>query len=400
MIDLVLTENAQLALNTIQQKPTKGIPTWMAHIMQHRHLERLAGAQPGEYLRKPQDVYFKAQRTVGVCMLDQILWDNPMTMADRGYDESLGVPPPALDYLPYNPLTLDEDSDIHGATTGGVILLNGMRIDSPEKVVEHLERFVFPQIEKDIAEFNEDARVREILQEETNQQALLAPDILKAGFNFVYFPYLYYGIYGYEHYFMAYALYPDVMEKSFRLQAEYALLNNRAAARAYREGNLPPFQRIDFDIADSRGTLVSLKSLDKIWLPHFNRCLEPMLETDVRIIWHCDGNLMPMVPRLLEAGIRGFQGFQYEFGMDYEKICAMKTRDGDDLLILAGVSVSTTLPFGTSREVRDEMRWLVENGPPIGLFLGASSTITPEVSWDNLQTFVNGLNYYREHGRL
>jgi hypothetical protein len=76
-------------------------------------------------------------------------------------------------------------------------------------------------------------------------------------------------------------------------------------------------------MADSRGTLVDPKSLDKLWFPHFARCLEPMLETDVRMIWHCDGNLMEVVPRLLEIGVRGFQGFQYEDGMDYEKICAV-----------------------------------------------------------------------------
>jgi hypothetical protein len=50
-------------------------------------------------------------------------------------------------------------------------------------------------------------------------------------------------------------------------------------------------------MADGRGTLVNIKSLDKIWLPHFARCLEPVLNTGVRMIWHCDGNLMAMVPR-------------------------------------------------------------------------------------------------------
>jgi hypothetical protein len=39
------------------------------------------------------------------------------------------------------------------------------------------------------------------------------------------------------------------------------------------------------------------------------------------MIWHCDGNLMQMVPRLLDVGLRGFRGFPYEDGMDYEKIC-------------------------------------------------------------------------------
>ena len=41
-------DNARLALETIQQKATRGIPSWLLHIMQHSCLERLAGAGPGD----------------------------------------------------------------------------------------------------------------------------------------------------------------------------------------------------------------------------------------------------------------------------------------------------------------------------------------------------------------
>jgi uroporphyrinogen decarboxylase len=183
------------------------------------------------------------------------------------------------------------------------------------------------------------------------------------------------------------------------LQADLATLNNRAAARAYIAGDLPPLYRLDHDMADSRGTLVRPESLDRIWFPHFARCLEPLLRAGVRLIWHCDGNLMAMVPRLLEVGLHGFQGFQYEDGMDYARICRMKTREGAGLIVMGGVSVTRTLPYGTPDGVRRELRWLVENGPATGLFLGASSSITPGVPWRNVQTLVEGLKYYRTTGR-
>ncbi len=108
---------------------------------------------------------------------------------------------------------------------------------------------------------------------------------------------------------------------------------------------------------------------------------------------------MEMVPRLIEAGLGGFQGFQYEDGMDYEKICAMKTCDGEDLIIIAGVSVTVTLPKGTPADVKKEMAWLVEKGPKKGLFLGCSSSIAPGVPWENIQVLIEGFRYYREHGR-
>ncbi len=371
------SENQRLAYNTILHNPDKRVPSWLIHIMEHEYIEKLAGVAPGEYRKNPEDVYLKFQYAVGTCLIDQFIPDNPLTMGSKGYDHGE-----------------------RGATTGAEeIILDGITIDSPEAVVEHMEKVVFPNTKKAIEGFDEDRRVKEIIEGEKHIQARLGEGILKTGYAFIPFPGFGYGTYGYANYFMAYALYPEVIEKHFSIQADYALLHNKAAARAYKEGDLPPLYRLDHDMADSRGMLVDIKTLDKIWFPHFSRCLEPVLKTDVRLIWHCDGNLMGMVPRLLDVGIKGFQGFQYEDGMDYEKICKMKTKDGENLTIIGGVSVTRTLPSGTPDDVKREMKWLVDNGPETGLFLGGSSTIAPGVPWENIETLVEGLKYYREHGR-
>jgi hypothetical protein len=372
-----LGENARLALDTILQKPVAGIPSWLINPMEHRHIDRLAGVPEGQYGKAPETTYLAMQKAIGTCLLDQYIPTNPLSMGSHGYE-----------------------GGTRGATTGAAhIELDGVRIDSPEAVVEHLERCAFPRLHRQILDFDEDTRVEEIIAQEDRLQEELGVDILKSGYGFIGFPGFAYGGYGYEYYFAAYALYPEVMERHFALQADLALLNNQAAARAYLEADLPPLYRLDHDMADSRSTLVRVETLDKIWFPHFARCLLPLFATDVRLIWHCDGNLMDMVPRLLEVGLHGFQGFQYEDGMDYERISRMKTRQGDDLLIIAGVSVTRTLPFGTAQDVRQEMQWLVEKGPRTGLFLGGSSSIAPGVPWENMQALVEGFRHYRTAGR-
>ena len=372
-----LSPNAQLALDTVYQRPTTGVPTGLVHLMEHAHIERLAGVAPGAYKKSPREVYLKCILAIGVCGLDQFIPDNPLSMGDHGYEGAS-----------------------KGATTGAEqVICDGMAIDSPEAVVEHMEKFVFPSIRRGISEFNEDKRVRDIIEGERKIQEEFGPDILKTGYGFVSFPGFAYGSYGYVNYFSAYALYPEVMEKHYSLQADWCVLNNRAAARAYSEAKLPPMYRLDHDMADSRGTLVTPESLDRIWLPHFARCIEPVVKAGVRLLWHCDGNLMAMVPRLIEAGVSGFQGFQYEDGMDYERICRMRARDGSEMLIMAGASVTRTLPMGTADDVRREVKWLVEKGPRTGLFLACSSSVTPGVPWDNIAALVEGLNYYRTRGR-
>ena len=376
--------SAQMALDAILGKSTTGIPSWVLHPMEHGIIDSLAGVPEGTYRQKPIETYLQMQRNIGTGMIDQWIPDNPMSISDHGY----------------------EDNTPKGATTGAEnVVCDGIVIDSPEAVVEHLEKFAIPHQQKAVQQWQSDPKkhtsdlIRRIIADERKVQELFGSDILKAPYGVVGFPHTPYYTYGYQNYFMAYALYPEVMEKLFKVQADYCALRNRAVAQAYAEGNLPPYLRLDFDIADSRGTLVDIKSLDKIWFPHFARSLAPMLATNVKMIWHCDGNLMQMVPRLLEVGLKGFQGFQYEDGMDYVKICKMKTKAGEDLHIIGGVSVTRTLPFGKPEDVRKEIQWLVKNGPKTGLLLGGSSSIAPGVSLENMTAFVDGLKYYREHGR-
>ena len=81
-----MSENAQLALDTILQRPTEGIPSKTLFLMQHAIVERLAGAQPGDYRRDPAGVYLAMQRAVGTCLVDQWIPRNPLTMGDAGYE--------------------------------------------------------------------------------------------------------------------------------------------------------------------------------------------------------------------------------------------------------------------------------------------------------------------------
>ena len=130
------TKTAQLALDTIHQKHVKGIPSWLLNIMEYEHIERIAGAKPGDYLRYPEETYLAMQKNLGTCLLDQYIWDNPLSMGSKGYEGAS-----------------------HGATTGAdEIVVDGIVIDSPEAVVEHLEARVFPAIKAAIGGFDEDAR--------------------------------------------------------------------------------------------------------------------------------------------------------------------------------------------------------------------------------------------------
>lgn len=372
-------ESAQMVWDTLAKRPVKGIPTMWIHVMDTPFMEEMTGHAPGAYREAPDEVYLAFQRHVGVGAIDQYIPRNPLTMSTRGY----------------------ESRTPRGPTTGSEqIVCDGIVIDSPEAVAEHMERHLFPELASQIAacDPSDQAAVETLIEKECAQQQRFGPEILKIAYNAA-FPRLRYGRYGYVNYFMAYALYPELLAKDFALQADLAVRRNTIAARAIVRGGLPRLLRLDHDMADSRGTLVKIATLDAIWFPHLARAIKPLLDGGIRLIWHCDGNLMAMVPRLLEAGLGGFQGFQYEDGMDYEKICRMTDRNGDPLLIWAGASVTTTLPHGSRDDVAQELKWLVAHGPRQGLFLGASSSVLPGTNRRNIQALIAGLQHYRECGR-
>lgn len=368
--------SVQLAYDTLQKKKTEGIPTGLIHIMEHCVIERLACADPGDYKKDPYGVYFRMLENVGVNMVDQMLAENPLSMCDKGYEGGGG-----------------------SATTGGLPVIDGQVIDSTEACAEHIEFYDIPELKRKIKQFNEQQVIQDVISSESQAQRILGSGILKTGYAHLEFPTLQYYRYGYENYFMAYALFPDVIERMFKLQADYAVLKNKAVVKAFQYANLPLYHRLDHDMAHSRGLLVNIKSLKRCWIEEFERSIKPAVDAGFTLLWHCDGNLMELIPYLLEAGVNGFQGFQYEDGMDYVKICQMKDKLGQSLIIQAGVSVTCELPLGKPADVKNQMRFLVENGPETGLFLSMSSSCAPGTPWENIDTMIQGLNYYREHGR-
>jgi len=123
----------------------------------------------------------------------------------------------------------------------------------------------------------------------------------------------------------------------------------------------------------------------------------PLIANDIRIIWHCDGNVLPILPSLIEIGVSGLQGFQEEAGVYFAKLVPLKSRWGRPLILWGCVSVTTTLPFGSPEDVRAAVRRSYQlAGPGRGFGLASTSSIMPEVPDENIDALYL---YGREYGR-
>jgi hypothetical protein len=62
-------------------------------------------------------------------------------------------------------LKYETGSQLHGGATTGAkeLVLDGIAINEPEDVIEHLEKIMYPSLKKQIATFNSGQRTKEIL---------------------------------------------------------------------------------------------------------------------------------------------------------------------------------------------------------------------------------------------
>lgn len=273
---------------------------------------------------------------------------------------------------------------------------------SPEDVVAHVRSLPPPeQVRRD---FDFEAYYEHIVEGQRAGQEACGDDILWLQYAAARdCPFMYYSQFGYENYYMALALYPEQMARLFRHGAEHSRCCNEVVAQAVTEGRLRPFVYMGQDICDNRGPMISLEMLDRLYFPCLRHCLEPLNEADVRIIWHSDGNINPIIERLLDCGIDGFQGLQEDRHLPPEqtvrldRLAKMRARTGRPLILFGSVSVRDVLPRGSEDEVRaDVQRCIDAAGRRGGFVLAPTSTAGPDIPRRNIYVFYeHGIRYGR-----
>ncbi|MGE5557476.1 MAG: uroporphyrinogen decarboxylase family protein [Bacillota bacterium] len=119
------------------------------------------------------------------------------------------------------------------------------------------------------------------------------------------------------------------------------------------------------------------------------------VKPDILIFYHGDGNLQKIIPDLIGIGVDILNPVQPEC-MDPLEI---KKQYGDRLSFWGTIGTQTTMPFGTPAEVKEYCRKMIrEVGKGGGLFLAPTHVLEPEVTWENIEVFINVVREYNETG--
>ena len=188
---------------------------------------------------------------------------------------------------------------------------------------------------------------------------------------------------GFEQIFIDFVLQPElahaILERVTTFYIEHFTKMLSAA-----KGNVDLAFTAD-DIGSQRGLLMSLEMWEKFIKPYHMRLNKTIHEFGVKVIYHTDGAVMEVVDGLIDMGIDVLQALQFSAdGMD---ATALKRKYGDRLCFEGGVSVQTTLPFSTEKDVQREVEKLITVlGRDGGYILGPSHAIQAGTPPENIVT--------------
>ncbi|HOS92464.1 MAG TPA: uroporphyrinogen decarboxylase family protein [Armatimonadota bacterium] len=267
----------------------------------------------------------------------------------------------------------------------------------PEDVLRYIERL--PSDEAVEREFNVEVVAEAYGGNIRQRMEQLGPDVLVIdGFGQADFMGGY-SQWGYENYLAASALWPEAMHHYYHHTAVQGRLMNHAIALACERYGLAPFVYGGQDICTAKGPIMSPAALREIYFPELKWCLEPLVEAGIGIVWHCDGDIRPILGDILDLGVIGLQGFEEEHGVDYGEMARLRDAKGRPIAIWGCVSVTSTLPHGTADDVRRAVeRSFTIAGPGRGFVLSSTSSVMPEVPLENVDAlFTHGRQFGREY---
>jgi len=194
-----------------------------------------------------------------------------------------------------------------------------------------------------------------------------------------------YGQFGYENYFMLVALHPQRIARAIQVSAAQAHCRNRVIARAVTEGIFPHALLCGEDICTQRGPMISPDFIAENYAQPLRHSLQPLVDVGCKPVWHCDGDVRPIMDVLLANNVKGLQGFQPECGLTMEYISSLRTSDGEKLVIFGPVAVTTELPVLSPAGVRDLVRRAIDIfADTAHLALFTANTINPDCPLENI----------------
>jgi len=188
---------------------------------------------------------------------------------------------------------------------------------------------------------------------------------------------------------------------SYLLYEEPSLISDWVNALAHHEidrihhvadPGMSPVAVVCCDIAYKSGTLLSHVFLKANFFPQLKGICDAWHQHDTKVLFHSDGNLFSILDDLVEAGIDGLNPLEPLEGID---VVTEVRKRYPGLVLAGGINAHQLLVNGTTEQVSDEVKRLIDNiGSGGGLFIGSTIEMHPGCRAENLIAMVETTRSY------
>ncbi len=123
------------------------------------------------------------------------------------------------------------------------------------------------------------------------------------------------------------------------------------------------------DLGMKDGPFLSPQSFRKRVFPCMKKMVETFKKRGVRVLLHCDGQIMPLMDDIVQMGFDGVHPIERKAGMNLD---VMKKEYGDKLTLIGNVDATELLPHGTSLQIKKQVLECLRIAAPGGGYILAS----------------------------
>lgn len=195
---------------------------------------------------------------------------------------------------------------------------------------------------------------------------------------------------GMENALTDFYLYPDEVHDLYQKVADFYM---RAMERIHEELGADGVFVTD-DIGTQTGPFFSVDIFREFFKPYYKQIIDKAHELNMHFWLHTCGNIEAFLEDFIEIGLDVIHPIQ-KYTMDEKHIADTY---GGRICFLAGFDVQQTIPFGTTDEVREEVRHLIDTFyRPEGRFmLTAGNGSTPDWKIESVEALFDETMKYRE----
>lgn len=180
---------------------------------------------------------------------------------------------------------------------------------------------------------------------------------------------------------------PDFVHELAEMVTDYNIEMCGSAAEAGADVLI-----IEDDIASTESTLISPAHFDTFVAPYNKRVLDYAHKLGLKVVRHSDGNIWPILDRLIDMGYDGLNPLEAEAGMDLKKV---KDYCGDRICLTGNIDCGELLCNGSKEQVERAVIGAIEVAAPGGGYiLCSSNSIHPGVDPHNFIAMIKAAKKY------